>query len=97
MSSISSASQQECLNILHSYLLTIPEDPTVDYRAVLLAADRVKMRTSGRVSPRAFLLTRVAILGYRSPLEVMAEPNGTDLVERAADAVIQQRGLSRSR
>ena len=80
-------SQEDCRRALKNAHLDLPDDPEIDFRTVLLAADAVRLRTSGRVSSRAFLLTRHSALNGRAPIEVIAEPNGPEQIRMVVDSV----------
>lgn len=80
--------QDHYRGVLQNLLIEVPVDHDFDCREAVLAADRVHRRSSGRVSSRAFLKTRHSQLDGKTPLEVLAEPDGPHLIRLLADAVI---------
>jgi hypothetical protein len=83
----SSRIQAEYRGTLESYLIPVPRGRRIDFRSVALSADAVHKRTSGQVSSRSFLLMRHSALNGRTPIEVMAEPDGPDRIRRLVDTV----------
>jgi|SRR6476646_7413893 len=81
------ASQDQYRSALQGYLVRLPEGPAIDFRSVALAADAVHKRTSGCVSPRAFLTRRRAELGDRAPIDLISEPDGPERIRALALAV----------
>jgi hypothetical protein len=82
-------SQERCRLALEDLFVTLPDRLDINFRSVFLALDAVHGRTSGRVSSRSFLLTRHSKLGGRAPIDVMAEPDGPELIWRLVDAVAE--------
>jgi hypothetical protein len=85
-------SQEHCRMALEDLFVTLPEDPDIDFRSVVLALDAVHGRTSGQVSSRGFLLTRHSTLDGRAPIEVMADPDGPERIWRLVDVVAKDLG-----
>lgn len=77
---------------LQGFLVDVPKSRAIDFRSVVLSADAVHKRTSGQVSPRAFLVSRRSDLNGRSPIEVMGEPDGPERIRRAVDAAVRDFG-----
>lgn len=73
---------------LQNFLIKVPVDSSIDCREAVLAADRVHRRSSGRVSSRAFLITRHSLLDGKTPLEVLSEPDGARRIRRLVDVVV---------
>jgi hypothetical protein len=74
--------------VLGAWFIAVPEVvSSADLAAIVRAAESVHEQTSGRVSPRAFLLTRHAALRGRTPMESLDD---TASIRVAAQNVIAE-------
>jgi len=85
-----SLTQEECRKALEGLFITLPDDPSINYRSIFLALDAVHGRTSGQVSSRSFLLTHRSELGGHSPIEIIFAPDAADRIWRLVDVVVAE-------
>jgi len=75
-------SEDDAKQELEGMFVTVPASS--NYALVLRAADKVFEASSGKIIPRSFLLTRSSYLRGMTPLEIMGEIEGPQLIWQLA-------------